>query len=64
VNDPSNKKYFVWPPVFFDFFRKNQKKGDKTLFYFAAGGGEMLVPHPRPASRRRADVSLRDDKGA
>jgi hypothetical protein len=28
------------------FFKKNHKKGAQTSFYFAAGGGEILVIHP------------------
>jgi hypothetical protein len=40
------KKIFCLVACFFDFFCKNQKKGEQTLFYFAAGGGEILVTHP------------------
>jgi hypothetical protein len=46
VNDPPNKKIFCLVACFFDFFRKIKKTGDQTLFYFAAGGGEILVTHP------------------
>jgi hypothetical protein len=28
------------------FSKKIKKTGDQTLFYFAAGGGEMLVTPP------------------
>jgi hypothetical protein len=28
------------------FFKKIKKTGNQTLFYFAAGGGEILVIHP------------------
>jgi hypothetical protein len=31
---------------FLDFLKKIKKKGSQTLFYFAAGGGEILVIHP------------------
>jgi hypothetical protein len=46
VNDPLNKKYFVLLPVFLIFSKKIKKTGDQTLFYFAAGGSEILVIHP------------------
>jgi len=32
-------------PVFLIFSKKIKKTGNQTLFYFAAGGGEMLVIH-------------------
>jgi hypothetical protein len=33
-------------PVFLIFSKKIKKTGNQTLFYFAAGGGEILVIHP------------------
>jgi len=43
---PLSKKYFVWLPVFLIFLEKIKKTGSQTLFYFAAGGGEILVALP------------------
>jgi len=31
-------------PVFLIFLEKIKKTGNQTLFYFAAGGGEIIVP--------------------
>jgi hypothetical protein len=38
---PETKKYFVLAPVFLIFSKKIKKTGAKTLFYFAAEGGEI-----------------------
>jgi len=41
------QKNILFGRLFFLIFSKKIKKaGDQTLFYFAAGGGEILVIHP------------------
>jgi hypothetical protein len=56
----AKQKNILFDRLFFDFFRKNQKTGDQTLFYFAAGGGEILVTHPLYCIRRtRHDLFYR-----
>jgi hypothetical protein len=45
-----DKKIFCLGRLFFDFFwKKIKKQAPQTSFHFAAGGGEILVTHPRAA---------------
>ena len=43
VKDPLSKKIFCLVACFLIFSKKIKKTGNQTLFYFAAGGGEILV---------------------
>jgi hypothetical protein len=38
-------KNILFGRFFFDFLEKIKKKGDQTLFYFAAGGGEIKLDY-------------------
>jgi hypothetical protein len=42
-----SKKIFCLVAFFLIFLEKIKKTGNQTLFYFAAGGGEILVIHPQ-----------------
>jgi hypothetical protein len=46
VKAPLSKKIFCLVAVFLIFSKKIKKTGNQTLFYFAGGGGEILVIHP------------------
>jgi len=52
---PVKQTNILFGRLFLIFLEKIKKKGDQTLFYFAAGGGEIRftkTPHRLPASQK------------